>query len=63
MFACDIKATFKFLRHFAVDLGYSYLYYDEIQGDSLWIYYDEKCHVLLSGTGAGADHESISFSH
>ncbi len=61
MFAFDIKAILNITRHFAVDIGYSYLYYDEMQGDSIWYYYDYGVAASYPD-GGGADHDSSVFS-
>lgn len=61
MLAFDITATVNITENLGVELGYSYLYYDEMQGDSDWHYNDEGI-VATAYDGAGADHNSSLIS-
>lgn len=61
MFGFDIAASFKVTEKLAVNGGYSYLYYDEMQGDSDW-YYNDSGIVVTEPDGAGTDHNSSLFT-
>ncbi len=61
LFAADIKASFNITRTVAVDVGYAYLHYDEMQDDSVW-YYNDYDLVLFYRDAAGTDHSSSVIS-
>lgn len=61
MFAFDITATIKISEKLAVNGGFSYINYDEMQGDSDW-YYNDYGIVITEPDGAGTDHSSSMFS-
>ncbi len=59
MFGFDVSVIINISKSLALDVGYSYLNYDEMQGDSDW---DYGYGIYTAADGAGADHNSSWFS-
>ncbi len=61
MVAFEVKGAYNFVENFSVELGYSYQWYDIMQGNSEWQYRDQGITVQYDD-GAGMDLSYSLFS-